>query len=259
MQHPSNAIVEVLRETLAPNENEVRALVVPNDDPLVCGFSSFLTKQQRARCRRFHDPADRHASMVCKGLWRIGAGILLGCDPRAVLMEHDEWGRPVLIGRDRTIVDLNVSRTRSHCALVVARGVRVGIDIEAVAPELVTESLIRAVSPGGEGAWGFLEDPDSFFEFWTQKEAVLKADGRGLGVDPRQVVVDGKLPGGGVWSLCGCHGESWWVRPMGCFEGMKGAVGADRATESFVEVEWAEIANHGSVRGSCARSHVMNR
>ena len=69
----------------------------------------------------------------------------------------------------------------AHCAagsLAVAAGVPVGVDVEGPADE-ATLDAIQAVAGVRS------------LRHWTAIEAVLKADGRGLRVDPREVRIDG--------------------------------------------------------------------
>jgi 4'-phosphopantetheinyl transferase len=85
-------------------------------------------------------------------------------------------GRPVVEGSD---LHVSLSRCALGTVAVAAWGRAIGVDVEP--RELPPERLdaIRSVA-GGDGV-----------AHWTAVEAVLKADGRGLRVDPRRVRVDG--------------------------------------------------------------------
>lgn len=81
-------------------------------------------------------------------------------------------GRPRIEGSE-----LRVSL--AHCSAgtvaVAGWGREIGVDVEAVADAARSEGAIREVA-GGSG-----------LAHWTRVEATLKADGRGLRVDPREV------------------------------------------------------------------------
>lgn len=255
VQRRLNHLVESIRSAMAPGDGGIRVLIVPNDDPLVGGFSSFLSKQQRARCRRFDHPADRRAALVCKGLWRIGAAMLLEEEPARVGLVRDRWNRPALDGVDRDEMDLNVTRTRTHSGLVVSRGCRVGVDLESIEPTLVTDELVSAVMSQADPIKD-VSDTDTFFGLWTLKEAVLKADGRGLEVDPRLVRFDRLSLTKNDWSLCGCHGQVWYTRALECPVSLKGAVASNNPPASCVQLPWESIVASVTGRGSCA--HVAS-
>jgi len=81
------------------------------------------------------------------------------------------------------IPDSDLQLSLSHGAGVVvaaaSRGRRVGVDIDAQSPAAL--AAIGALT--GEAT----------LQRWTRVEAILKADGRGLRVDPSAVVIDGDV------------------------------------------------------------------
>ena len=96
----------------------------------------------------------------------------------------DRHGRPFLPGHH----DLEVSRSRAQGFPVVALalGARVGVDVEAVDDARfgeVGDVLLHARErPAG---------PDDVARTWVRKEALLKALGTGLSVDPRSIWLSG--------------------------------------------------------------------
>lgn len=92
-------------------------------------------------------------------------------------------GRPVLTGPDETARALSVSVSACAGMVVVATSLRrsIGIDVEPRSGATERLQAIRDVA-------GEADDP---LRHWTRVEAVLKADGRGLRVDPGRVRIDG--------------------------------------------------------------------
>lgn len=91
-------------------------------------------------------------------------------------------GRPVVMGpaAARGISVSLAHATGVHVAAAIA-GVRIGVDVE-----------LRTASPEREAALRALlqhDGPDALRR-WTQVEAVLKADGRGLRVEPATVELE---------------------------------------------------------------------
>ncbi len=129
---------------------------------------------------RSQNPAGEIAFLGGRLLLRELAAELLGADPREVpLSAHcldcgQPHGRPVLNG---TRLHMSLSRTAGVVVAAANWDSAVGIDVEsaAVAPERLdaVESLTGIRS----------------LQHWTRVEAVLKADGRGLRVDPGSVRV----------------------------------------------------------------------
>lgn len=82
----------------------------------------------------------------------------------------NEFGKPV---SDK--VFFNISHSHGYIALVIDR-VPVGIDIERIRP--VEEDLRNYIS--NEEEKKYIHDDESFFEIWTNKESLVKANGNGI-------------------------------------------------------------------------------
>jgi 4'-phosphopantetheinyl transferase len=89
----------------------------------------------------------------------------------------------------------NVSHTDGLAAVAVARGVRVGVDVERVADDGDRRGrrvLPSVLAPGEATTVDGAADADrlpTFLAIWTRKEAFLKGVGCGLTVEPRLVDV----------------------------------------------------------------------
>ncbi len=67
---------------------------------------------------------------------------------------------------------------KPRCVAAVVSRDRVGIDVEEMKPR--TEPLFSYVA--GDGEWGLVDKSwDTFFRYWTAKEATLKVIGIGIG------------------------------------------------------------------------------
>jgi 4'-phosphopantetheinyl transferase len=87
---------------------------------------------------------------------------------------------------------------KPRCVAAVVCSERIGIDVEEIGPR--TEAIFGLVASDEEWEMGGGRTWDTFFRYWTAKEAVLKAVGIGIGglkkcrvtslPDKRQVVLD---------------------------------------------------------------------
>jgi phosphopantetheinyl transferase len=165
---------------IRPNTGEAKVLVVELASPIGDRLIGLLSKHERHQCHRFRHEEDRRASGVMRGLWKLGAGALTDCHPSEIEMLRNSLGRPVIQGLERDQRDLNVSRTKSCCGLIMSGDGRCGIDIERVEPGLVTPELIEMLFGVNQNTQKMSQDVGGFFTRWVQTEAALKADGRGL-------------------------------------------------------------------------------
>lgn len=153
-----------------------------------------LSEQRRQLALRYRHELGRRTCaaaylLLCEGL-RKEHGIT-----EKPVFEFGEHGKPSIIGRP----DLHFSL--SHCreaAICVLSDRPVGIDIESVGR--YNERLVRYTMNEEEMAQILASNrPDiAFTRLWTQKEAVLKCTGEGIGNDLKNVLsnflADKKLP-----------------------------------------------------------------
>ena len=134
-------------------------------------------------------------------LWRLGAvagaarTVCARYVDRPFAIGRSPLGKPYVSGGE---VEISVSHTEGATLVAVARRA-VGIDIERVRPLPDLDALAAASLGDGEArALEDLVDGDrvaSFYRFWVRKEALLKARGCGLAVDPRAVDTTQGVPG----------------------------------------------------------------
>lgn len=88
--------------------------------------------------------------------------------------EKDENNVPKPLGK----YQWSVTHKQHWCAAVIAEQ-KVGVDIEAVAPR----RKFHYQALGNSSEWNLLGEQNihTFFRLWTAKEAVLKANGSGIG------------------------------------------------------------------------------
>ncbi len=167
-------------DMLAPGPNEARVLVLEHEHPIALQLQGWIDKHERARCRRFQDERDRLGAAVTWGLLRFGIGVLTGCDPLEARIRRDSYGRPQIEGVSRDRMDLNVSRRRGCSVLVLARGVRCGVDIERIEPDLLSDELLQTLLSRSEidRAGGGAPGRRARFERW---DSGGDADQRGSG------------------------------------------------------------------------------
>lgn len=151
-----------------------------------------LSPVERARFAATAHPQLAERFVVGRVLARILAAELIGIRAGEVTVSAvcaecgGPHGRPMLCGPGGAIDGLSISI--AHCATAVVAAASwdgvVGVDVEPVAGTADrSEAIVRiAGAPFGDARRA--ADP---VQHWTRIEAALKADGRGLTVDPRRV------------------------------------------------------------------------
>ena len=145
-----------------------------------------VTPAEASRARRMGSPRRRREFLVCRGaLRRILAGAL-GIDPLSVPIREGAHGKPNLVprGPNPPPIGFNLSHSGDRFIVALALGMDPGVDVELIRPRRSLDLLARhCFSPAEQRAVAGDPDPmHAFYRVWSRKEAVIKADGRGVSI-----------------------------------------------------------------------------
>lgn len=161
--------------------------------PRMEALRELLDPVEQERMARFRFEHDRERFVLGHGWLRELLGAYLKRDGSLVRMARGPFGKPYLERKD---LRFNMSDTKDAILIGFASGVEIGVDIEtmartvdhdAVSKHYFTPAEIRVIESAGAQAL------QRFLEFWTRKEAVLKASGVGIMEDLRALRVDGAV------------------------------------------------------------------
>jgi 4'-phosphopantetheinyl transferase len=174
---------------------ELHLWVADGDDWRDCAWDKVLSTEELARTSRYRHAVDRDRARTGRGLLRRMLGSYLDMSPADVVFERGEFGKPRLAGdaSDMTIA-FNASGSAHLALFAFARGVAVGVDIEAFAatpgapgkalpsPRDIRSMATRFAADEAALIHGLPEADAAaaFLRLWTCKEACLKCRGTGL-------------------------------------------------------------------------------
>ena len=149
-------------------------------------YEALLTPEDRARRDRFRLERSKLEHVVTRALARDCLSRHADVPPDAWRFEADANGRPEIVGPERgRRLRFNLTHTEGLVACLVATEGEVGVDAEwidrpggdlgTLAEQVFSTAEIAALRALPEGRRG-----RRFFEYWTLKEAFLKARGTGL-------------------------------------------------------------------------------
>lgn len=148
-------------------------------------LEAVLSPDEAARAARFRFEEDRRRFVAARGTLRSILGRYLGCAAAEVRFEYGPFGKPLLAAPgEPQPLHFNLSHAGELALLAVARGRRVGIDVEQIRPlrdlEALVERFFAAYERATIGALAPELRQEAFFTCWTRKEAYIKARGEGL-------------------------------------------------------------------------------
>lgn len=152
--------------------------------PHAVSAAALLGSTERARAASFRFEHDRSTYVLAHGLWRVALGACLGLEASRVTFANTPAGQPQLPG---TGLATSLSHSGTWVAIAICADRTVGIDIERspharidqLMPKICTPAELVDLQPLPE-----LARQRALLALWTRKEALLKAFGVGLAVEP---------------------------------------------------------------------------
>jgi 4'-phosphopantetheinyl transferase len=148
-------------------------------------YRTLLSADEHARMARFVFDRDRRAFLLTRALVRTTLSRYAAVPPAEWRFIANVHGRPEILERPAGVPDLrfNLSHTDGLIACAVTIGREVGVDVEHVNRPVTHDVPGRFFAPDEVTDLRQLpveDQPRAFFDYWTLKEAYIKARGFGL-------------------------------------------------------------------------------
>ncbi|WP_327737855.1 4'-phosphopantetheinyl transferase superfamily protein [Streptomyces nojiriensis] len=156
-----------------------------------------MSAEERARYEQFAEPADRARFATARALVRTAMGRATGVAPDLVRFDRrcrycgGPHGKPRVPG---AAVKFSLSHSGGRVVLALAEHAEPGVDVERISPRRIGQLAPRVLSAPelrDLEAVPPADRPAAYHVYWTRKEAVLKAVGRGLSSPLRGITVSG--------------------------------------------------------------------
>lgn len=155
------------------------------DADLLASYADLLSGEEHERHQRLRFAKDRHEYLVTRALARWTLSRHFDVDPGAWIFREGEHGKPSIAAPEcGQTIHFNLSNTAGLVVCFVSGDCEVGVDAEDARREVEVLDLARRFFAPSE--FRELEtlpperQSDRFFQYWTLKEAFLKAQGVGL-------------------------------------------------------------------------------
>ena len=179
-----------------------------------------LSADERNRAERFYFEQHRNRFIAGRGILRTILARYLGIDPSEVQFGYEPRGKPILAetsGDSRLC--FNLSHSQGLALYAVGRDRSLGIDLEYIRPISDAEQLakrffsaqeyavIRALPPS--------QKQETFFRYWTCKEAYLKATGDGLAqLDQIEILLTPEKPASELRLPSSLASQDWVLQEL---------------------------------------------
>jgi 4'-phosphopantetheinyl transferase len=149
------------------------------------GYRALLSAEEHDRMARLVFERDRRRFLLTRALVRTMLSRYAAVAPADWSFIANVHGRPEIVDRPQGVPDLrfNLSHTDGLIACAVTIGREIGVDVEHIGRTLSHDVAGRFFAPNEVNALRALPADQrhrAFFDYWTLKEAYIKARGYGL-------------------------------------------------------------------------------
>jgi len=219
---------------IEPDSVHVWCFTLQGSPNLIASCREKLSAAERERADRFVFDRDRIRYTIAHAMLRHLLSLYCGTSPQSLVFQAAATGKPSLQSAAPALpLHFNLSHSEDRALLGVSLRRELGVDLERVRSNVETLSISRHYFFGSERAAieaaASQERDNLFFRYWVAKEAVLKAQGIGLGFPLDRFRVD-FLPSAQTARVetfdPGALEPDWTVRMLACEPGWLGAVAA---------------------------------
>ena len=160
-----------------------------------------LSNQEQQQAARLKKPKHAAAYIVAHSFLRHVLSSHLKIAPDIVGFTTNLFGKPLLTNISKGLF-FNLARTHGRAAVAINYACPIGIDIEGLNHDFDYSSVLSTVLSNNElnsfNQLGEELTTRAFYKVWTQKEAIIKALGKGLSYPIKKVTtcVDPRQPAG---------------------------------------------------------------
>jgi 4'-phosphopantetheinyl transferase len=191
-------------------------------------------------------PAGLHQKILAYRRWQDAYGslfgkLLLGKALRQAGLSGDltdlritPFGRPYLESSPDMpggVVDFSISHSGNRVVCILSTRGRVGIDLEDIGDITIDDFQSQFTAAEWTAITGATIPLQAFYHYWTAKESLIKADGRGLQIPLNSIDVSA---GPEVW----VNGSHWHLKSLPIFTGYACHIACEHPAE---EITIAEI------------------
>lgn len=183
-QHPKKLI-------LKDNEVHVWCSSLVLNSKILNKLRLTLSADELERANRFHFQRDRHSFIAGRGILRSILADYHQNKPREIEFTYNTRGKPSIVNIPGGLgINFNLSHSHGLAVYAITRRRGIGIDIERLRSNLSFEKIAKRFFTTAEfeklSSLAHEEFMEGFFKLWTQKEAYIKAKGKGLSIPLNQ-------------------------------------------------------------------------
>ena len=231
--------------TLCESEIHVWCCSLSQPSHIIESLTGTLADDEVKRAGRFHFQNGKLNFIVARGVLRTILARYLQSDPKDIRFRYGRNGKPSLAGEAESRLCFNMSHSRNFALFAFAYDSKIGVDVEHISSDRTFQGIAeRFFSKREVSVLNSLPENEqraAFFDFWTCKEAYLKAIGTGLSFGLDKVEID--IVAGTDSVLASINGDAdeaaaWTLQLLNVASGYAAALAIDRRGRDIKCWQW---------------------
>lgn len=172
---------------------------------LFYSYLKLLPAKMQDRILKFKRWQDAQASLLGK-IILIKALERLGINRQLSELKYAYCGKPYF----ENGIEFNISHSGSYIVCGLSDDAKIGVDIEEIRPIIVSDfSGIFQIEEWNSIMSSEYGECQMFFHYWTAKESIIKADGRGLNIPLKNILIEN--------NTAIFHDRRWYLKNISLF------------------------------------------
>jgi 4'-phosphopantetheinyl transferase len=164
----------------------IYTLHLPDYFDLTKDLIRFLNLEERNRSERFFKEKDRNRFVICRSILKIVLAAHSNLDVSTINIDYDFNKKPYLASHPE--LQFNISHSENLAVIAISQN-KVGIDIEYRNKDFEFNNLLADIFNTNEilDIQNAANKEYAFYSLWTRKEAFVKALGKGIDDDFKNI------------------------------------------------------------------------
>lgn len=172
--------------SLSTDDVIIYTLHLPEYIELTKDLVHFLNPEEQIRSERYYKEKDRNRFVICRSILKFVLAAHTKLDVNNINLDYQINKKPYLASHPS--LHFNVSHSEEFAVIAISRNL-VGIDIEYKAKDLDFNNLLPDIFNNNEilDIQNAANKEYAFYSLWTRKEAFVKALGKGIDDDFKNI------------------------------------------------------------------------
>jgi 4'-phosphopantetheinyl transferase len=168
------------------NDIIIYKIYLPDFINLKSELDKFLSITEINRAERFHKELDKNQFIICRSILKIVLAAHTKLEAKNIQLDYNFNKKPYLASHPN--LHFNVSHSEDYAVIAISQ-TKIGVDIESISESFDFTNLLPDIFIDDEilEIQNATNKKHAFYTSWTRKEALVKALGKGIDEDFKNI------------------------------------------------------------------------